>query len=334
MNKKKAIGLSLGAIIVLVLLVALVLILGNESQEEVQDTETEETVESVLSAEELLAQWDTSSIQFEGENYELKDELTTVLFMGIDQFGELDSYEEEGDGGRSDSLILLILNSELKTVEMLEISRDTMTPIQIFDEDGEYFTTAEMQITMQYSFGDGGKRSCMLTEQAVSTLLYDLQIDHYLSLNLDGLSAFVEAIGGITIEMTKDYTYIEETFVEGAMVELDGELTEKYVRYRDITEHNSNEDRMERQQNFIFTLLEEFQDMGMMEASNVWAALEPYMVTDLDLGTIEELSDYEFQEELLMIPGTNNIGQNHDEFIVDDEALKELVIDVFYDKVE
>ena len=51
--------------------------------------------------------------------------------------------------------------------------------------------------------------------------------------------------------MQKDYTYIDPAFSEGAMVNLQGELAQKFVRTRDTTVFASNEDRMDRQSQFI-----------------------------------------------------------------------------------
>jgi len=39
-------------------------------------------------------------------------------------------------------------------------------------------------------------------------------------------------------------------------------------------------------------------------------------------------------ENIISIPGESKLGEKHEEFYIDDAALKQIVIDVFYDKVE
>ena len=77
-------------------------------------------------------------------------------------------------GGQSDALILLSTNKEDKTTTLLEISRDSMTDVKTYDLNGEYLGKERAQITIQYAYGDGEQRSCQLTKEAVSNLLYEI----------------------------------------------------------------------------------------------------------------------------------------------------------------
>ena len=54
--------------------------------------------------------------------------------------------------------------------------------MKIYGIDGDYMATETAQIATQYAYGDGEKRSCQLTREAVSNLLYDIPIHDYLSL--------------------------------------------------------------------------------------------------------------------------------------------------------
>ena len=61
------------------------------------------------------------------------------------------------------------------------------------------------------------------------------------------------------------------------------------------------------------------------------------MVTSLTMQEITYLADtllgYDFSmENIISIPGESKMGEKHEEFYIDDAALKQIVIDVFYDK--
>ena len=61
--------------------------------------------------------------------------------------------------------------------------------------------------------------------------------------------------------MPEDYTAVDPAFEKGAEVTLNGELAEKYVRKRDIEVLDSNNQRMERQSQFMDALIEKMQSI-------------------------------------------------------------------------
>ena len=130
---------------------------------------------------------------------------------------------------------LLVINKVEKTAQILQISRDSMIDIDIYDVTGNKLMTEDGQIALQYAYGDGEERSCQLTAGKVSELLYGVDVDSYLSLTLDGLVAATDAVGGITVTVPEDYTEIDPSFEKGATITLNGELAEKYgCRFIDL----------------------------------------------------------------------------------------------------
>ena len=66
--------------------------------------------------------------------------------------------------------------------------------------------------------------------------------------------------------------------------------------------------------------------------------LKKHMITSLTVQEITYLADtllgYEFNmDHIISIPGESKLGEKHEEFYVDDAALKQIVIEVFYDKL-
>lgn len=279
---------------------------------------------------------DSSYITYKDKKYKYNTNLRTLLFLGVDKNEEVSVKEVTGRSGQSDCLILLVLDQEKKTTTLLEISRDSMTDVKIYGIDGDYLTTEKAQIATQYAYGEGEKRSCMLTKNAVSNLLYDIPVHDYLALNMAGIAPIVDSIGGVEITVMQDYTEIDPAFTEGSTLTLNGEQAEKYVRSRDITVTGSNNSRMERQTQFIQALLskvQESEDQGDSMLQSFWTAGESYMTTNLDMNMMEKISSYIIEPEILSVPGEVVAGEEHDEFYVDDDELQKMIVDVFYEEV-
>ncbi len=325
-NKIKNVISAIGIILFVVIVVfAIVLFTQSNEDADASTSETESTTEDEDTA--------YRSITYNGEEYEFNDSITTILFMGIDQTESVEVDGEEWNSGRSDTLILLIINEDDNSLTMLNISRDTMVDVDIYDAEGNFYSTTTSQITMQYAYGDGEEQSCRLTRDAVSDLLYDIPIDYYLSMNMDGIEAVTELLGGVTVTIPDDYTYIDSSFEEGATVTLDGEMAELFVRYRDTDETGSNDDRIERQEVFMEALIEQLQ-AKMAETSSFYTKLfantQDYIIMDLDDDIIDQLSECELSDDVYTVPGETVEGDSHDEYIVDTDALEEMLVGLFY----
>lgn len=66
----------------------------------------------------------------------------------------------------------------------------------------------------------------------------------YLSVNLDAIGDVIDILGGLTITMLEDYSYIDPSYTKGAVVTLDSWGVEWLLRYRDKSQLESNDDRM------------------------------------------------------------------------------------------
>lgn len=189
-----------------------------------------------------------------------------------------------GTSGQADCLMVISMDKSNETARVLQVSRDTMTDVDLFDVSGKYYTTVQAQIATQYAYGNGVQSSCFATKKTVSELLYDLPIDGYLSLNLSAISILNDSVGGVTVTIPEDYTDIDPAFTAGTTITLTGEQAEKYVRKRDITVLGSNNGRMQRQMQYIPALIQSIRKKvgsGGDYYKMLEPILEPYMATDL-----------------------------------------------------
>ena len=196
-----------------------------------------------------------SQITWQGKEYTYNQNIRNILFIGVDKKEEMQIQDYAGRGGQADCLILLSLNTKDKTATMLNISRDSMVNLDIYDMSGDFLAEERGQIALQYAYGDGEKRSCWLQKKAVTELLHDIPINSFIALNIDGISTIADVLGGVELTVPEDYTAIDPSFVKGETIVLKGDKAERYVRYRDINEFGSNNGRMERQNQFLRALV-------------------------------------------------------------------------------
>ena len=308
-NKKKIILVVL-ALVVFIIAVAILFRIYNHR------------VEKTLAAVSYTDEAEDTAASVDGIAYERDSSIKSYLFLGVDDAG-LD-YSTFGGGGRTDTIMLLVKNGE--EIRILEISRDTMTEVDIYDAKGRYMSSGVMQINMQYAYGDSPRRSAYLTKQTVSELLGGINISGAIALNMSGIAPIVDAMGGVDVRMEEDCSYINPDYTLGAEVHMDGAQAERFIRWRDTSESGSNEGRMSRHTWFVRQMLQQADEDTV---STLLEVADPYLNTDL---TVDELmSLYECHlVETFRLPGESREGDLHDEFYVDEEALRELELKLFY----
>lgn len=278
-----------------------------------------------------------NTVTLNGKTFRKRTDLRTVLFLGID---DTQTVEAEGavlgNQGRADSVVLFILDKTAKTTTSLLISRNTMTEVDVYKANGDLATSNVMQLNMQYAFGNSPTRGNFLMKRTVSELLYNTKIDSCVSMTMEGIAVVVDGMGGITLTLPEDFTDIDPSYTKGTTVIMDGKAAERFVRYRDTEILGSAEDRMDRQNWFVHTLFQQMKAQGNMreQLEKMLDAADGYIEMDLDAETIKQLASYEMLDETEKVPGTTKAGKLHDEFYVDEEALKELLVELFYEPVD
>lgn len=276
-------------------------------------------------------------ITYNGETYRYNDHLTNMLFLGIDKREKAETKKGHADAGQADALFLLSWDRVTHQVSLLQIPRDTMTEIEVFDLEGKNLGKSKDHISLSYAFGDGDRESCELAKNAVSELLYGLPIQGYCSLNMDGLPILTRTVGNLTVTVPDDSLEKAETgWTKGAEIRLDEENTEKFVRYRDIETDQSALTRLNRQQIFLTAFAERAKEMYAEKPSFVaelYEALEPYMVTNIGNDQFAKImGDVAAADNVVnqMLPGEGKSGSDFDEYHVDEDQLYDTIVEMFY----
>lgn len=270
-------------------------------------------------------------ITYKGKKYQYNPDIRAVLFLGVDRSEKVEVKSKPGEGGQADTLFLLVMNDHKKTVQMLEISRDTMTDISVYDRSGSFLAKEKAQVALQYAYGSSTKKSTQLTRNAVSKLLYGIPIRGVLTLDVDGVAKVTDAIGGVKITLQEDESRIDPSFTAGSEVVMNGAQAESFVRYRDTDVTGSNDDRMERQDQFLKALIGQLQNTDINTLyDTVTGSAGEYLYTDLTVNQMKKFAQYTFTEKTCTLPGEMKSGKEHDEFYADDTKLYENVLRWFY----
>ena len=159
-NNRKIVSLLLTIVAVLVIAAGVFVFLSLRSVQTVsrQNSNDLANADSDADIEESAS---GTEITVDGKTYVYNTDIRNVLFLGVDKKDEImETQEYAGRGGQADCIILLSLNTKEKTATMLNISRDSITDVDVYDMSGDYVGTEKMQLALKYAYGDGEKRSC------------------------------------------------------------------------------------------------------------------------------------------------------------------------------
>ena len=237
-----------------------------------------------------------------------------------------------------------MLDTKTGKSRLIAISRDTMTDVNVYSDLGNFIGTEKLQLCLAYTYGDGKEKSCENTVRAVSRLFYGMPVAAYAALDLDAIAVLTDAVGGVEVTVTKDLTIQDPSLKEGERKVLTGEQAQWYVRSRLVEEKeataDANSDRIERQKQylaafggkaaeqfrknplFLLTLYQKIKDFSV---TNLSAAEVTYLGTLLCRGGFQDAG-------ILSIKGEASMGETYAEFHVDEQAMYEMVLEVFYRK--
>ena len=216
-----------------------------------------------------------------------------------------------------------------------------MTTVKMYDRSGEYVGDGTLQICLQHGYGDGERTSCQRTMDCVSKLFFNIPIHGYISLNMGGIELLNDAIDGVEATVLQDSENESRNvhLTQGETKVLNGDEAYVYVRSRDTSEFDSASDRLKRQEQYLNGLLPQMQRKikSVSSAASIYKKAEDYLYSNIDyVRMADEMADmsYDSAQDMHSVPGEVVMGEQFEEFHVDEEGLYQLILDVFYDRVE
>ena len=271
----------------------------------------------------------------DGVDYYPRQDITTVLVMGIDQTGPVRLSEAPNDGKAVDMVAVVVVDEKAETCTVLNINRDTMLEMPMLNEAGRENGTFFGQLAYSHTYGRGGEDSCENTRKAVSNFLYGIPLDYYIAMNMDAVTILNDAVDGVTVQVRDDFSRIDASIPMG-ITTLKGKQALSFVQGRSGIGDELNLSRIERQKEYINRFVEAFR--AKMTGSDTFLlktydAVAPYLVSDLPLNTLSAMltrCEGFTVGDTISLSGENRLGQEYYEFYPDEAALEELVLELFY----
>lgn len=271
----------------------------------------------------------------DGVAYFPRQDITTILFMGIDEMGPVQSSGYYRNHGESDVIMLVILDEKNENCSILVFNRDSMVTMPALGLGGKQAGTFYGQLALSHTYGSGLEDSAENVRTTLQNLLGDVRIDYYVAMNMDAISIMTDAVGGVRIKVTDDFSYVDDSISTGEVL-LDGNQAYSFVRSRQGIGDQLNITRMERHKEFVAGFMKAFGEKTGKSDTFVLTTYDkvaPYIVTDCSVNTLTALvsrfSEYELLE-IVSPEGENVLSEEYYEFHLDQEALEELVMRLFY----
>ncbi|MEH7224667.1 LytR family transcriptional regulator [Bacillus sp. JJ1566] len=214
----------------------------------------------------------------------------SILLMGVD--------ERAGDKGRTDTLIVVTVNPNTNSMEMLSIPRDTRVEI--------VGRGTQDKINHAYAFG-----GVDMTIDTVEQFL-DIPIDYYVKVNMEGLQQIVDALGGIQVNSTFAFSYEGSSFGEGPQT-LNGEEALSYARMR-YDDPRGDFGRQDRQKQVIQGIIDKGASFtSVTKIDDILGALGTNVTTDISFDEMKTIqSKYKDARHSIEQFSINGVGQTLD----------------------
>ncbi len=260
--------LSLILLFILILAVGLSYVLGQVGEikpvetipPEQQQFETDPTIEGESTAPHVSAEdvnWDEVEKLY-------NQDIINVLLIGQDR--------REGEvRARSDSMILVSVNTVKNTIQMTSFMRDLYVQIP-----GGY---ADNRINAAYSMGGAELLDATLEKN------FGIQVDGNIEVDFQQFETIVDILGGVDVEMNGEESgYMNRYFsklgvTSEGMNHLNGEQALHFARMRRVT--GSDFGRTERQRRLLSAIAGSLKSAGFNEIKRLIDDVLPYVTTDL-----------------------------------------------------
>ena len=304
-----------------------------KGHDELFDSELKMLVPDTVNAE---VQDDGEYVYYNGHTYQYNPDITSLLFLGIDK-KNFEDENAQGTGGQADVIVMMALNTKEHTMSMIAVPRDTITEVALYSPSGRYSGMKNMQVCMAYAYGDGKTSSCENMVSSVRRIFYNVPIKTYYALDLDGVAALNDSVGGVDVVSPETV----DKFEKGTGYHLEGRDAEYFVRKRDQEQVDASMKRLERQQIYAKGFMSAMMSAIKKDASSairIFNESAPYSCTNLNASKVSYLASElvaggSLETSMMTVPGT--IGYENDlvSYTIDEGKFFEQFLNVYYKRL-
>ncbi|MEU6344871.1 LCP family protein [Streptomyces sp. NPDC046977] len=215
-----------------------------------------------------------------------------ILLLGSDNRGGGNGeYGQDTGTQRSDTAILLHLAADRKTATAVSLPRDLMVHIpSCRRSDGSMSNAQFAQFNWAFEFG-GAACTIRTVEK-----LTGIRVDHHLVVDFSGFKKMVDAVGGVEVCVPHDvHDRDAHLDLKAGRQVLHGEDALGYVRTRHGIGDGSDTQRIDRQQEFLASLVKKVDSSGvLLNPTKLYPLLDAAtssLTADPGLDSLRELYD-------------------------------------------
>lgn len=215
-----------------------------------------------------------------------------ILLIGSDNRGDgNEKYGEDTGTQRSDTTILLHLAADRGSATAVSIPRDLMAQVPKCTKPGGATVSPRFE-QFNWAFEMGGAACTIRTVEDMT----GVRIDHHLIVDFTGFKKMVDAVDGVEI-CAPEPVHDQNAHLDlpAGRQKLDGEQALGYVRARESIGDGSDTQRMERQQDFLASLVKKVRGNGVLlnpvKLYPLLSAATSSLTADPGLDSLSELYD-------------------------------------------
>ena len=268
------------------------------------DVQVPETVDVVMQTEEQPHEETTEPIETSPEDTwpQIVSDENITNFMLVGQAAR------EGETHLiSDTMILVSLNRETKTLTLTSLMRDMCLVWPKYVDTLGKEHTGNNRINMAYNMGYSwtkNKQDSMDVLESIVQHNFGVPVERTIEIDFEIFQKIVDYMGGVTVDISEaeleylqdNYNWMEELTV--GENNLSGYKALCYARMRKVG--HGDYERTERQREVITGLLNKLKGMNILEIHGLFTKILPRITTDM---TNQEITNYAFE----VIPMLKNL---------------------------
>ncbi len=240
--------------------------------------------------------YDKNSTVLEEQDDLMNDSMVlNTLLIGSDSMST-------GDGGRSDSMILLSLDARHKKIKLTSLMRDIWVTIPGHGQD---------RLNASYAFGGP-----QLTIETIARN-FGILIDRYAVVDFEGFLNIIDTLGGVDLELTADecayinkYSQDKHTLRGSGLKHLTGLQALHYSRDRNSI--GSDYDRTSRQRNLLKSLVNQMKSANLAQITEILTQIGPLVTTNFKANEISRMATHamtylKYPVEEFRLPTDDNV---------------------------
>ncbi|MBT8804098.1 LytR family transcriptional regulator [Lactobacillus delbrueckii subsp. bulgaricus] len=196
-----------------------------------------------------------------------------ILLMGTDTGALGRTYK-----GRTDSIMVAVLNPKTKKTTLVSFERDQQVNLPDYPEN------SPSKLNAAYAYGNAKELAKVLKKY------YNIPINAYVLINMGGLKTIVNKVGGVDIAPILSFSYEGYTFTKGKTTHMDGAKALAYSRMR-YDDPEGDYGRQKRQRQVLSALLKKAESATTLLNSSFISSLSKQVQTDLTFSDMTSMAN-------------------------------------------